>query len=127
MDFNLTQVENIANQITYKIINSRVVNYPYPHAETPEILPYDLLDEIEKNFPDKDEFISHSKTTSVKNVTKDIDNTHPYDFRYQIYLTKKEQISRIKDSFAYLYIDSTSFFVLFLIFSISAFVLNNKS
>ncbi len=98
MEFNTRQVEKYSNQIIYKIINSRVISYPYPHAETPEILPYDLLDEIEKNFPDKDEFISHSTTNSVKSVVKDIDNTHPYDFRYQIYLTKKEQISRIKDS-----------------------------
>ena len=98
MDYNTNQVEKYSNQIIYKIINSRVISYPFPHSETQGILPYSLLDEIEKNFPDKDEFISHSKTTSVKNVTKDIDNTHPYDFRYQIYLTKKEQISRIKDS-----------------------------
>ena len=97
MEFDTTQVENYANQITYKIINSTVINYPYPHAETFGILPYDLLDEIKKNFPDKDEFISHTKTSVVK-IDKDGDNKHPYDFRYQIYLTNKDHISRIKGS-----------------------------
>ena len=53
MDFNATQVENCSNQIIYKIINSTVIDYPYPHAETLGILPNDLLDEIKKNFPDK--------------------------------------------------------------------------
>ena len=97
MDFNMNQIEEYNNQIRYKIINSKISNYPFPHAETTDILPTKLLEGVEKNFPNKDEFISLTKSNIVK-VKKDKDNKHPYDFRYLISLTEKNEISRIKGS-----------------------------
>lgn len=94
MDFNNIQIENYANQLAYKIINSRIINYPFPHAETSDMLPYDLLNEIEKNFPDKDELISITKTNNVK-TSKNTKNKNPYDFRYNVHLTQKKDISRL--------------------------------
>jgi hypothetical protein len=95
MDFNATQVDNYSNQIRYKIINSKIIDYPFPHSETNNILSNQLLDEIEKNFPDKNDFISSTQGKTVT-VKKTFNNKHPYDFRNQIFLTKKDEISTIK-------------------------------
>ena len=106
--FYKNQEEIYSRQIIYKIINSRVINYPYPHAETRDLLPDELLTLIDKNFPSKNEFISlTSKNIDMQRrlhlgMAKDKivknNNEHPYDFRYQIYLTEKNHISRIKGS-----------------------------
>ena len=65
-----------ANQISYNIKNSKVSNYPYPHTETVDILPPDLLDAVHKYFPKEKEFVST--------------NEHPYKHRNLISLTNDD-------------------------------------
>ena len=42
------------------------------------------------------EFISHTTTDIVETKNTKEGSAHPYDFRYQIYLTRKDHLSRIK-------------------------------
>tara|TARA_Y100000310_G_C20375804_1_gene665680 strand:- start:47 stop:739 length:693 start_codon:yes stop_codon:yes gene_type:complete len=74
--------DRYANQISYKIKNSRILNYPYPHAEVADILPTSLLDALTDNFPKEEEFISTDQ--------------HPYRHRNLISLTN-DDILRIKE------------------------------
>ena len=96
MNYNDIEVEKYANQISYKIVNSSIKNYPYPHTETSNILPNDILDEIENNFPKKGELVSNSDTQSVETFKKNSDEKHPYDFRYKIKLTDKKELVKIQ-------------------------------
>ena len=84
MDFNTTQVDNYSNQIRYKIINSKIIDYPFPHSETNNILSNQLLDEIEKNFPDKNDFIpsTQGKTVTVNSIS--------FNQRLESYYVEKE-------------------------------------
>ena len=61
MDYTESQILNFSNQLVYKILNSKINNYPFFHCETKNILPKELFDLTIINFPKQDEFISHTE------------------------------------------------------------------
>jgi len=96
MDYTESQILNFSNQLVYKILNSKINNYPFFHCETKNILPKKLFDLTIINFPKQDEFISHTSSDAVIIDKKDKSSSHPYDFRNQIFLTRPDDMSRIK-------------------------------
>ena len=43
MDYTESQILNFSNQLVYKILNSKINNYPFFHCETKNILPKELI------------------------------------------------------------------------------------
>ena len=90
MLFNENQINLISNEISYNILNAKLKTYPFPHSEISEIFPYSLIKELETHFPAKNEFIPITKSANKTVVTS---KKSPYDFRYQISLTKGDEIA----------------------------------
>ena len=88
-------LDPIKSEIAYKIFNSLVNRYPFPHSETDNFLPTRLLEEILVNWPGSDEFKTNLESGSVFRVDQS-DKEHPFNFRYQICLTDSKEINQIK-------------------------------
>ena len=88
--------DSFKNEIAYKIYNSSIQRYPYAHSETRNFLPSSLCDEILANWPQPNDFKTNLESGSIKGVDQ-LDEEHPYNFRYQICLTDDKEILQINE------------------------------
>ena len=80
--------------LLYKIKDCKLFTFPYPYAEKEDLLPEEIIDKIEKNFPELSNFDRNSDTTNVI-INKKANEEHPYDFRYTLTLTDKKDLNKI--------------------------------
>lgn len=95
MDLEI-DLNTIKNEIAYKVYNSFVRRYPFPHCEINNFLPDELVELILKNWPNSTEFKTNLESGSVVGDVKDTD--HPYNFRYQICLTNVDEMGQIENN-----------------------------
>ena len=88
--------DSFKSEVAYKIYNSSVQRYPYAHSETKDFLPSSLFEQILANWPQSDDFKTNLESGSITEFHQ-LDEEHPYNFRYQICLTDDKEISQIKE------------------------------
>jgi hypothetical protein len=94
MIFEDIQTKQFENEVAYKVFNSSVNRYPYAHSQSKNFLPKPIIDLLLDNWPSQDEFISNMDAGIT--TTKSKDEDHPYNFRYQLAISEKEDLNRIK-------------------------------
>ena len=91
--FTDKETKGFEKQMIYKVINSNLKDFPFPHFETEEFLPKEIIEKVIAFWPSGNEFISNLESGSIVNV--DLNKAHQASFRYQINLTTKEELARI--------------------------------
>ena len=91
--FAQKETKGFEKQMIYKVINSNIKHFPFPHFETEEFLPKEIIEKVIAFWPSSNEFISNLESGSIVNV--DLNKAHQASFRYQINLTTKEELARI--------------------------------
>mgnify|MGYP001177700701 CR=1 FL=1 len=91
--FTDKETKGFEKQMIYKVINSNLKHFPFPHFETEEFLPKEIIEKVITFWPKSKEFISNLESGSLVNVG--LSEDHQAKFRYQINLTTKEELARI--------------------------------
>ena len=82
--------------LLYKIKNAKLSKYPYPHSEIEDLLDYEIIEQIDKNFPDFNAFNKNSDTNNVQIDSKKKNDEHQYDFRHILTLTDPKDLNKIE-------------------------------
>ena len=82
--------------LLYKIKNAKLSKYPYPHSEIEDLLDYEIIEQIDKNFPDFTAFNKNSDTNNVQIDSKKKNDEHQYDFRHILTLTDAKDLNKIE-------------------------------